>query len=174
MKNYPYSNSNCSVTNNNTQDCSLNNASMKNMHRSMNRNQLMEHINQVSFAVDEVKTLSRYASLRQRSACVFSWNERPPQRRFKNNMLLPTDHWLSTQPIIPVPNDGTGSMNRGHGRKEDADLCGIMKKRLQYPVKNHTNQILKIAKIINQSIRRSRRRTGRIYALSLSKIYYAV
>ena len=55
MKNYPYSNSNCSVTNNNTQDCSLNNASMKNMHRSMNRNQLMEHINQVSFAVDEVK-----------------------------------------------------------------------------------------------------------------------
>ena len=54
MKNYPYSNSNCSVTNNNTQDCSLNNASMKNMHRSMNRNQLMEHINQVSFAVDEV------------------------------------------------------------------------------------------------------------------------
>ena len=29
MKNYPYSNSNCSVTNNNTQDCSLNNASMK-------------------------------------------------------------------------------------------------------------------------------------------------
>ena len=52
MKNYPYSNSNCSVTNNNTQDCSLNNASMKNMHRSMNRNQLMEHINQVSFAVD--------------------------------------------------------------------------------------------------------------------------
>ena len=70
MKNYPYSNSNCSVTNNNTQDCSLNNASMKNMHRSMNRNQLMEHINQVSFAVDE--TLSRYASLRQRSACVFS------------------------------------------------------------------------------------------------------
>ena len=42
MKNYPYSNSNCSVTNNNTQDCSLNNASM-------------EHINQVSFAVDEVK-----------------------------------------------------------------------------------------------------------------------
>ena len=28
---------------------------------------------------------------------------------------------------IPVPNDGTGSMNRGHGRKEDADLCGIMK-----------------------------------------------
>ena len=30
-------------------------ASMKNMHRSMNRNQLMEHINQVSFAVDEVK-----------------------------------------------------------------------------------------------------------------------
>lgn len=34
MKNYPYSNSNCSVTNNNTQDCSLNNASMKNMHRS--------------------------------------------------------------------------------------------------------------------------------------------
>ena len=58
MKNYPYSNSNCSVTNNNTQDCSLNNASMKNMHRSMNRNQLMEHINQVSFAVDEVNFIS--------------------------------------------------------------------------------------------------------------------
>ena len=52
MKNYPYSNSNCSVTNNNTQDCSLNNASMKNMHRSMNRNQLMEHINQAHIPID--------------------------------------------------------------------------------------------------------------------------
>lgn len=46
-------------------------------------------------------------------------------------------------------------------------------KRLQYPVKiTQTNP--KIAKDHHQSIRRSRRRTGRIYALSLSKIYYAV
>ena len=38
-------------------------------------------------------------------------------------------------------------MNRGHGRKEDADLCGIMKNVLQYPVKiTQTNP--KIAKII--------------------------
>ncbi|BEI76701.1 hypothetical protein Rumi1_24990 [[Ruminococcus] torques] len=46
-------------------------------------------------------------------------------------------------------------------------------KRLQYPVKiTQTNP--KIAKIIISQFGRSRRRTGRIYALSLSKIYYAV
>ena len=47
-------------------------------------------------------------------------------------------------------------------------------KRLQYPVKiTQTNP--KIAKIIiSQFGMVPQRRTGRIYALSLSKIYYAV
>ena len=46
-------------------------------------------------------------------------------------------------------------------------------KRLQYPVKiTQTNP--KIAKIIISQFGGARRRTGRIYALSLSKIYYAV
>ena len=56
-----------------------------------NRSELLEWINVVSFAVDDVKL------------------------------------FLDTHPCNEDANTGAGLTSHGHGRKEDADICGIMK-----------------------------------------------
>ena len=47
--------SNNSMMNNNMMNRRMNNTSSRTPERTMNRQQLMDHINEVSFAVDEVK-----------------------------------------------------------------------------------------------------------------------
>ena len=100
----------------------MNNQMNSQLNRQMNRRQLLNHINQVSFAVNDV---TLYLDTHPCDPEALEYLRKMSRQR---NEALKEYRCPSTQQRIPVQNAGTGSMSHGHGRKEDADLCGTMKK----------------------------------------------
>ena len=96
------------------------------MNRPVNRKDLLTHINHVSFAVDEVKlyldthpcdreALSYYQEMsRQRNVALKEYASAYGPLTVDTADRSCDEHWNWIN-------------ERGHGRKEGADLCGIMK-----------------------------------------------
>lgn len=90
------------------------------------RQELMNRINAASFAVDDVKLF-----LDTHPATRMPWNILKNIRKCANVLCTNMPNTTVRSPSIlcaqtPVKT-GVGSMNRGHGRKGDASICGIMR-----------------------------------------------
>ena len=99
------------------------------MNRPVNRNELLTHINHVSFAVDEVKLYLDTHPCDREALSYFQEMSRQRNEALKEYASAYGPLTLPQIPqTVPAPSAGTGSTSHGHGRKEAADLCGIMKK----------------------------------------------
>ena len=90
------------------------------------RKELLNHINTVSFAVNDIQLYLDTHPDDEEALAFFTNIKSSVSRRWKN-----MQHVMVLSPLTVRTNHagtaGTGSTSHGHGRKEDADLCGIMK-----------------------------------------------
>ena len=109
------------------------------------KKELLEWINIVSFAVDDVKLfLDTHPNCPE--ALEF-FDEFKKQRVQALKEYAKYYGPLTMDTAIHLWIAGNGSMNRGHGRKEDVNLCGIMK--------NGYNTLLKLLRQIPRLLRLS-------------------
>ena len=91
--------------------------------QKMNRRELLNYINEISFAVDDTKLFLDTHPWDQNALLFF--NECSRKRKHYGNMLLPT---VLLRSILQLPVSlitGPGSMSHGHGRKEAAEYVEL-------------------------------------------------
>jgi len=89
--------------------------------QKMNRRELLNYINEISFAVDDTKLF--LDGIRMHSS--FLMNAAESGMKHYGNMLLPT---VRLRSILQLPVSlitGPGSMSHGHGRKEAAEYVEL-------------------------------------------------
>ena len=90
------------------------------------RKELLQWINVVSFAVDDVKLFLDTHPCDQNALAYFQEYSRMRNEALKS-MRNTTDRLRLTRRRNPAQTDGTGSTSHGHGRKGDVNRCGIMR-----------------------------------------------
>ena len=86
------------------------------------RTELLNHINAVSFAVDEVKL---YLDTHPQDPDALAYFEKYSRMRNQAMKEYAMNFGRLIQPQHPAVNTGNGSMSRGRGRKEDADYVEL-------------------------------------------------
>ena len=92
--------------------------------QKMNRRELLNYINEISFAVDDTKLFLDTHPWDQ-NALLFLMNAAESGMKHYGNMLLPM---VRLRSILQLPVSlitGPGSMSHGHGRKEAAEYVEL-------------------------------------------------
>lgn len=90
------------------------------------RKDLLQWINVVSFAVDDVKLFLDTHPCDQNALAYFQEYSRMRNEALKEYAKYYGPLTIDTR-RNPAQTDGTGSTSHGHGRKGDVNRCGIMR-----------------------------------------------